>query len=381
MFYLASLVVSTQGGQQKASFLTDQESDSVARAKLQELWFVLLSLQTYTLPPEQFWVVKATLTGPNGSIDVIVDKQKVRDAYKYLAVDIAMNVTYINSLANPLPDEKVALILTKLQKEFLQIEEVAVIKRKDLDQLSQKDLDNFRAILNETIRDAQELLENSATILSPIRIKDLRENLDDLIKIKNSTNIEKLSLTFQALIASMEEIELLYNEELKKKESDSVSEFVISNLDIFKEYDKYKKSHKKSSVIKISWVGKNTMSLDDNMYVFLWKPWLYMKLLSKEIHLRFIQQDSIAKHFAHYLELLFLVCLLELTFFYLYNVFAWTLDPYFYMLIWNVGLIWFLQFFAKYLISKSIISFLLWTIVMVAVFLWLRYFIIVNFAL
>ncbi len=161
----------------------------------------------------------------------------------------------------------------------------------------------LQEMIVQTINDIDELQQKTSGTISPISLRDLNNQLEDLKKLRMGTNIDKITDALEIIFGLMERIDLEYLEVQKEHEVAIMKDSLISDTDVVGELDKYNKAQK----VQLAGTSKNA---EDHYYIFFWKLWIYQKFLTKELFGRLQKVTDILYSIFDYLELFVIMILL-----------------------------------------------------------------------
>lgn len=378
MFYEISWTFQKWKIQEKIQLLLNSESEKYIRDFLKIYGIAVFSLKEFQWNKEDFGKIEFKVPYWEQKILWVAPYDKIRDAYYFLA-DVWFDIVYINNISNPIEEEKVSKIITKLYKEVFGLsskEQEKQDQKKQKTEDEEKKIKEFKQLINTTIEEARELMSNVKWIVTPNKLKDLNDLIDEMIKVKMWKNVDKMAHMFENILLQMEKIEIEYLNKKRKEESSWIKYSVLSELDVLFEYDKYKRSKK---VFKWSSVSAMNKTFDDYYYKTFGKSGVYMKLFLKDFYFRLKKFKKNIPFIIDLFEFFFLLLILELVGLYLYNLFLGKEVVSVYYYFWNVWILGFL-FYVFRAFSKSNFVFLFISLFCVLIwFFIIRTFIIVNF--
>lgn len=346
--------------QEKIQLLFETDTIDEVNLILKHLWIVKLNAKIFEYSVEEFgsivfqidlkwklykWIIKKW----------ILQNDTIKDWYYYTKNILWIDVDLINNLINPVEEETVKEVISKIREaENANNTDSKQKTTKQEKQIDDKKLVELKEFISATLIEADNLMEKVSNTISPIVIKHWKEIIDELKKLRMWSNIEKLTVNFEKLINYMETIELEYLEEQKKIELWEQKNTIVTDLDIVKEYNKYSKAQKKQ---KASQFWKLSLEKDDVYYKFMWKPWIFLRLLWKDTMFKLkektLNSDESLYELIKYIEIFVIFIILELNLYFLYSYFIWNpLEWYFNYIrpIWLLGII---IFFLKNLAQKN----------------------------
>ena len=374
-----------EGRQERVNWLVEWNSWEEIKEVLKKSWVVVFSVNQYNSEPTEFGKVYFYIKYEEKAYKCIIPYNSVREWYNFLN-GLWIKPDYINSLVKPISDDKVPMIIKKLDKEIEESESKKKTKKsqkksKEDDfevQVDENVLNKVRNIVEDTLSDAEDLSKKVDWVCSPSRVKTFNNKIWELKKMRMWKNVEKMSVLMEEVLAYMETLEEEYFEKLKQKEYDEVWWSVVSNLDFIKEYDKYKRAKKIQDVSRHATVKKVP---DDHYYWTLWKYWIYLKFLWRELKEKVQDYSSFLYYSITVLEVFFIFLLIEFWLYYLYVYYLGNGLDSIYFYIWNVGLVGLIFFILKFLRKNNAISIIVIYSVAIVLFFLIRALIMNTFAL
>lgn len=355
-FHISGLKQVWDNKHEKVDLLITADDQTNLRNIMKPYWIVVLSIKEYNDSISSFWPVSFSFYYEWVLINWVTKIEKVRDAYLLLS-SYWFDISYINNLLTPITDWEVELILTKLKKELEELRSNKWLDAKSWwkywlydKKYSEKDLIKIKEIVNLTISDFEILKQKVWDTISLTEIKEAEDIVGELKKYRQWSNLEKLSYMLDSLLSVMEKLEIKFLDISKKNETENYSWAVISDLDFVLEFEKYKKSSKRS---KMWTLIKTERTIDDHYYSIFWKAWIYIKFLWKEAAAKLSNYSLIINNSFIILELIFIFLLIEFTLYYLYNLLIWNDMISIYYYIWNIWLLWIIFFLIKLTKSKN----------------------------
>lgn len=363
--------------QEKVDLLISEDSANSVREVLKPFGLVVLSLKEYYSDIKEFWLVEFKYDLEWRSIYWVLSEKKVRDWY-HLLHKYWFPIIYINNLANPLTDDKISLVLDKLQKEVNLHEEEKNAelekkskksKKSNIDKSVEKSLEKAKSIIETVIQDYEDFKVEYSDFLTVQKTKKTDDIIWKIKTIRMWWNVDKMWILVEQVLSFMENIEEEYLAYSKNSETNSMNDEIIDELDFVVEYGKYKKSKKFTEVWSFTDVKKTK---NDNYYAALWKPWIYLKVLYKELSTKFSSLSYFSNIFYKFIDLLLLFLLIEISIYYVYlNINDWnTSGAFFYMI--NIWIFWILFWVIKLITNNSFILNIILFVVVVILFLFVR---------
>ncbi|MBS8121740.1 hypothetical protein [Candidatus Vampirococcus lugosii] len=363
--------------QEKVDLLISEDSANSVREVLKPFGLVVLSLKEYYSDIKEFGLVEFKYDLEGRSIYGVLSEKKVRDGY-HLLHKYGFPIIYINNLANPLTDDKISLVLDKLQKEVNLHEEEKNAelekkskksKKSNIDKSVEKSLEKAKSIIETVIQDYEDFKVEYSDFLTVQKTKKTDDIIGKIKTIRMGGNVDKMGILVEQVLSFMENIEEEYLAYSKNSETNSMNDEIIDELDFVVEYGKYKKSKKFTEVGSFTDVKKTK---NDNYYAALGKPGIYLKVLYKELSTKFSSLSYFSNIFYKFIDLLLLFLLIEISIYYVYlNINDGnTSGAFFYMI--NIGIFGILFWVIKLITNNSFILNIILFVVVVILFLFVR---------
>lgn len=295
-------------------------------------------------------------------VNIIISIEwKIRDAFKTFMEDFwIQDIFYIKPYWTEISEEKQNAILSKLKQEFLDWEikdKTKKDKSQDNDKLiniDKKKLDDFKKEVTDFIKEINEFLPEGKAVY-PALAFELEKAIWDLLKYRYTTNIFKIADHYKKALEISEKLYNKYYDYKKKEDKNKVSNNVISNIDIIKEYKQYEKVQRAKKIESVDSKELKFPWYEVIYYKIFWKYWVNLKLLLKEFiekyKLNYFWFEDILK----FIQFILLFLIIEYSLFLLYKLFLWTWESEIlsiYYMILNIAIIWFIITLGKILIKK-----------------------------
>ena len=293
---------------------------------------------------------------------IISIEWKIREAFKTFMNDFWIkNIDYIKPYGTDIEEEKLKIILDKLKKEFIEDENKesskksnSTVNEKQILNFDKKKLEDFRKEVNGFIKEINEFLPKWRLIQLTIAL-ELEDAIWDLLKYRNTTNIFKIAEHYKRALELSEKLYNAYYDYKNKEEKNKLTDNIISNIDIIKEYKQYEKVQRVKTIESIDSKEFRFPWYEVIYYKIFWKYWVNLKLLIKEFvekyKLNYFWFEDILKFF----QFVVLFLLIEYSFFLIYKLYLHSPEPQIlsiYYMILNIAIIWFILTFWKMLVKK-----------------------------
>ncbi len=294
----------------KISVLFDIENNLLDTLKksLNKIGIVVLTTSPFTWETQKFWIIEFKISKlpdlENLQIHWILPEDKIENWLEIIKnLELTKYITYINNTLTPIDEWKIIKLLEQLS--------TSTTEKKTKDKKQKKDeeekLKQIRQFIEDLLKEWRNLQEKAKGFVLPMHISQLKNILDELEKLKKSRNIEKLTTLIEKTLNLMEEIELKIVEKQKEEEIKQTIQKSLSELEILPELEKFKR------IQKAKWIKQNIkLWLKDQLYKYLWKPWLLFVLTSKELLKKTKFLDDYINYFNKYIELFFILLIVEL---------------------------------------------------------------------
>jgi len=294
----------------KISVLFDIENNLLDTLKksLNKIGIVVLTTSPFTWETQKFWIIEFKISKlpdlENLQIHWILPEDKIENWLEIIKnLELTKYITYINNTLTPIDEWKIIKLLEQLSTSTTE-KKTKDKKQKDDEE---KKLKQIRQFIEDLLKEWRNLQEKAKGFVLPMHISQLKNILDELEKLKKSRNIEKLTTLIEKTLNLMEEIELKIVEKQKEEEIKQTIQKSLSELEILPELEKFKR------IQKAKWIKQNIkLWLKDQLYKYLWKPWLLFVLTSKELLKKTKFLDDYINYFNKYIELFFILLIVEL---------------------------------------------------------------------
>ena len=320
---------------------------------------------------------------------IISIEWKIREAFKTFMNDFWIkNIDYIKPYGTDIEEEKLKIILDKLQKELIEDKNEksnkksnkkssSTVNEKQISNVDKKKIENFRKEVNEFIKEIQDFLPKWKTVKPTIAL-ELENVIWDLLKYRNTTNIFKVAEHYKKALELSEKLYNEYYDYKNREEKNKLTDNIISNIDIIKEYKQYEKVQRVKTIESVDSKEFKFPWYEVIYYKIFWKYWVHLKLLMKEAiekyKLDYFWFEDILKFF----QFVVLFLLIEYSLFLIYKLYLHSPEPQilsmYYMML-NIAIIWFIVTFWKMFVKKlwSFISIII-MIVLYILFSYLKFF-------
>lgn len=245
------------------------------------LWWynvIILSLESYDNPIENYWSIYLSIAVWEKNITIISDISDPSEAVNNLVL-AGFKVMSVNNKQGTLGPNEVQNILTQAyENQTESISENRKEKEKKITTkektYSNEEKNKLDTIVTNTIEDIIIIKQNESEWVSPDLIKELEKLDSELRKVKNSSNISTIVQTLEKVFTLMEKIELEHINQLKKNEIKIFEESQVSNIDVKQELGNFKIAQVVNETgSKKSWSDKyyNFMGISGIYNKFLWK--------------------------------------------------------------------------------------------------------------
>lgn len=255
---------------------------------------------------------------------IISIEWKIRDAFKtFIDSFWITELDYIKPFWSDLSDDKLKLILDKLKKEFLEEKKekkTTVKSSQTVKDFEKKKLEELKQDVNDFIKEMKEFLPRWKAINPPLAA-ELEKTVWNLLKYRSTTNAFKIAEQYKIALELSEKLYNKYFEQEKQNEKQNLTDKIISNIDIVREYKQYEKVQRAKKIEGIDPKELKFPWYEVIYYKLLWKYWVNLKLLLKEAiekyKLNYFWFEDILK----FIQFVILFLLIEYSLFLLYKLF------------------------------------------------------------
>lgn len=379
LFQLTILATKLDKTQQTLAFLLEWNDASIAKDFCANYKFILLSLNIFNWTKELFGNVEIKTIWNDIEVNLIFDTQERRENVKFLTesgiecVDVKMIKWWeIENAQSELKE-----ISQKIKDELIIIEKN---KDEELEKQSKiyndEQLQKIQEMTNSTLTEIDDLIAKTQTEVSTFKVKKLKEQQEELRKLRMWTNVNKIMEVLESVFWLMQDIDLEFLESQKKTETKLIWQSEVMNTDVETEVSKYEKSKK----VQESWVNKN---YDDSYYIFMWKAWIYQRFLQKDFLWRLKDINKVFGGLLSYIEYFALIviiqfaAIIDLSMSLLPNP---QLEEYLLKILIISWIWWFIAYILKFFRNKSVVTMILMSIIWFVCWYYLQEFVIKNFA-
>ena len=354
-------------------------SELLLRKLMWKAKVVILNIRSYEKDDSSFgnnyWVIDYNWQ----LVNLVTKYDDIGESTKYL-FESWIKLVWIWAYNGWLTKEEYTKILNDVKNSYeskmvVNIEKEKIQKETENKIYENQKLKDLQIVISKVLERINETITLVTWNVSGVMLKKLKDLEEQLKKDRMWNNYDKIAMTIDQIFNIIDEIqeEFLWN--IKDKEEFIWKDTVVSNFDVFRQYN----SFYKSEIIKnLSEIHKKS----DKYYIFLWKDWIFLKFLKFDFIKKFWNFTSIFYWFYNFCELLIIAIIAEMTFYMFFTEkFSPNVDPKWFNILINFGLLWITIYFIKKLRKKSVPNLLLLIPFIIVIYFALYYFVKVNFAL
>ena len=291
------------------------------------------------------------------------------------------DIKYIKPYGSNLDDNKLKLILAKLQAE--QNQQLAIDKEKKakvaIKEWESPEVITLRKEVAEFV-DETRFLVDAYSKISLIEVKPLKEAIDNLLQYRRTSNIDKLLDVYQISLNRAERTWMVYLDLKEKEEVKNESSKVVNQIQVIKEYKKYQKVKRVATLEKVGGASR-FMWYELIFYKVLWKHWIHLKLVWSEFEKKMLTNKWLFYDLFYDIELLILFIIVELLFLIWYSsMMSETVSLSIYYTIMQLWVVWISIWIFKFLSKSSLAMWILSILLVIIFYSFFNGFIKTNFA-
>ncbi len=333
--------------------------------------------ETPSLNLYEFWI---EYEGNFVNIIISID-WKIRDAFKSFIEDFWIkDISYVKPYWTDISKEKQNIILSKLKEELWKGKKVnkeTKTKTPDINKLessNKKQLEDFKKEVNEFIKEINAFIPEAKDIYPNLTL-ELENAIWNLLKYRSTTNIFKIANHYKKALEISEKLYNKYYDHKKKEDKDKISNNVISNIDIIREYKQYEKVQRAKTIESVDSKEFKFPWYEVIYYKIFWKYWVNLKLLVKELTEKYKLNYFWFIDILKFIQFIILFLIIEYSLFLVYKLFIVAPESeilsIYYMLL-NISILWFIITLGK-MFTKKIWTFIS-IILMIILYLIFSYF-------
>ncbi len=279
-------------------------------------WLITLHFEDFDKDINSFGYIIFKIGFPNTDqvISWVLPKnyfKTIEDAYLFFK-DINAKVIFINNNISPISQEQIKKEIQNIEKKLLKEEKKT--KKETIDKNLKKEEERKRLVkfIDEIIKDTQKTIQKSITAF-PTRAKNLQKAIDELAKLKRSTNIEKINFLLEQIITESEKLELELLQKEKISQHLKAAQDSLSDLEIILEHEKLEKSKK---ILQFKNIHK---TLKEQIYGYLWKSAVSISLFIKDFNKKIKYLNKYINYIKDFWKLIAIIILVYLAFLILFS--------------------------------------------------------------
>lgn len=298
------------------NILMDCISNLLTKKILEDLGIIVLSIKEEKKELSSFGKTFITISQNSQEITIATENETLEDTI-YQFSRIGFDIINANYFDKKLENSEVNKIITDTKNKIAaedkaQEDLVAKQEEQQAKAFSDQKLKKVKNIVDKTINEIDELIEKVTGNVSWTQLNKLRKLEEELKKIRLGTNKAKMTEMLEQIFNLVEEINDEYFDFVKDQQKLVVKWSIVTNLNVIKEYDKYKKS----LIVKELWISP---SKDDNYYIFMAKAGILFRLLGKDIVRSLQNRSTIIRNLYFTIETVLLCIILFLSFTHIVN--------------------------------------------------------------
>ncbi len=302
-------------------FLMEWDSEDDIRSLLGKNGIVVININQFQDEIQSFGKTKIEIIDANDQHYTIIDKDDEYKKIYFLYSFIGFTIEHLAPLSSDASVTEEAL-LVQIQEWKQQLDELRATelehkgKKDEASSLSFKlndtQIPKMQEFAELTVQKAQNILSSMKDKIPPQMLNNLNTLSQELSKLKLWTNTEKIKVVANEIIVLLNTIQKQQIDELKENEYLILEDSVVTNVDVAREVQRWEKAE------EIKQVGGATTK-NDKFYISLWKSWIYLKFLFKDMLKKISQVDTIVLAL---FNLLWIGIYTSTVFFWLYNVYV-----------------------------------------------------------
>ena len=331
-------------------------------------------LSNFSITIISFWEWKKTewnlyefwIKYDDKSVNIIISMEwKIREAFRIFINDFwIQDIDYVKPHGSDIWEEKLKIILDKLKKELIEeknkkngknkSKSKSSVNEEKVSNFDKKKLEDFKKEVNEFIKEIQDFLPKWKAIKPSIAF-ELENAIWDLLKYRATTNIFKIAEQYKKALELSEKLYNVYYDYKNKEEKNKITDNIISNIDIIKEYKQYEKVQRVKTIESVDSKEFKFPWYEVFYYKIFWKYWVNLKLFMKELvgkyKLNYFWFEGILK----FIQFVILFLIIEYSLFLIYKLYLHSPESQIlsvYYMILNIAIIWFIITFWKMLVKK-----------------------------
>lgn len=259
--------------------LVDGPSADFLRTMFEKMGIIILLVQSFDSHPQTFGNIYATMTIDDKHMYIILAQQDLQQGC-YFLLHMGFPITYISEISQQLPPQQSTEII-KIANEQIHQEQ-----KKKQEVLQKKEAEQQKVYNDPAIQKTKILIDDLLSYIlftkekvqgnvSGKNLRKLGELEEELKKVRLGTNTEKMNEIVEQVFNLIEEIEKAFLDYIKEYESTIFPDTVVTNLDIIRQYDMYRKSLE----VRLFDVRKNS---DDQFFLATGVRGIYLRLVQKD---------------------------------------------------------------------------------------------------
>ncbi|MDR0651396.1 MAG: hypothetical protein LBG59_08635 [Candidatus Peribacteria bacterium] len=237
---------------------------SVIKEFLEDWGIVIISLDEYEKPVEEFGKIRMIIPFQGNDFSIITFSDTLEKSVRY-AFALGLEVKHVEIADNLMTDKEISDLIERIAKEYQQQQkqwerQQTLLQQKEIKKYENKNIKSALKVINSNIDRIDQLLFIGRGILSSEEIKTLTDISNELKKIRLGTNFNKMTMLLldaQSHITAAEDLVLKTLDD-KKFLIDRNS--VITNIDVISQYASLIRAQEK-------FVLKKPLSTKESLYL------------------------------------------------------------------------------------------------------------------
>jgi soluble cytochrome b562 len=253
-----------EGHQYQLDILIGGGELSMIKEFLEDWGIVIVSLDEYEKPIEEFGKIRMIIPFKESDFSVITFSDTLEKSIRYVFA-LGLHPKHVEIADNSMTDEEIAALVEKIAKEYEQqqkqwTQQQTLLQQKEIKKYENKDIKHALKVINSNIDRIDQLLFIGRGILSSEEMKTLTDISNELKKIRLGTNFNRMAellLDAQSHITASEDLVLKALDD-KKFLIDRNS--IITNIDVISQYASLIRAQEK-------FVLKKPLSTKESLYL------------------------------------------------------------------------------------------------------------------
>ena len=356
-------------------YLIEWEDYNKPKAFLSEETIIVLWFDEYKEEPKAFWNFYAEIKAKSWDIGKFIGKEKTVEEFLAQLINMELNVVKVGSYSEELKEEKTKPIIERLTAQLVERKEAYKKKkeeasRKNMLTYTDDRLKKSYVAIDQVVEQIDQLLQIWDWNILPETRKKFDDIRWEIAKLRLATNIDKIIDELHlALNLIIETQDYLLGKLWKEKIYNVVAWSQVTNIEVIREQTKLVKSR----ILQTIWAP---MTTEESSYVQLWYWKLFASFFEKDFLFKIQDKFPIVKWCFWWAEFLVLFVLLEMVILSVFGSYIWvnlSLQR-FWIIFLYLWVLWMLfRVINEYIRPKTVTSYWLYFVLLVAVYVWIMY--------